>query len=481
MDAPRIDAPAALHVREIPYRDPLAAFAPFAGRPHAVLLDSALVVEGLGRHAFIAVDPFRTIASRDRTVRVDGVARPDSPFDVLRQEIARYPVVGNPDLPPFQTGLAGYFGYDLGRHLERIPLAATDDMGFPDLAAGLYDVVAAFDLVDRRAWVFSSGHPETDPDARHARAVRRADDMADRLAAAPDLSGASDAGPAGATVESNFTRPDYEAAVQQVIDYIFAGDIFQANLSQRFRATLADGDTPFALYRRLRAGNAAPFAAYLNWDDVVIASSSPERFLRLRDGAVETRPIKGTRPRGADPAQDDALMQALLASEKDRAENVMIVDLLRNDLSRTCRDDSVEVPELCVAETYATVFHLVSTVTGRLRDDAGAVDLLAACFPGGSITGAPKIRAMEIIAELEPSRRGPYCGSIGYIGFDGTMDTNIAIRTYAIKGDTVVFQAGGGIVADSDPADEYDETLAKARALMAALARDVRFDDSGHR
>jgi para-aminobenzoate synthetase component 1 len=258
--------------------------------------------------------------------------------------------------------------------------------------------------------------------------------------------------------------------VQRVIDYIFAGDIFQANLSQRFQAPMPADLSGFDLYRRLRAINPAPFAAMIKSEDVHIVSASPERFLTLRDGRVETCPIKGTRPRGATPEADRAFAAALLASEKDRAENVMIVDLLRNDLSRVCRDGTVEVPRLCELESFATVFHLVSTVTGILRPGLSAVDLLRACFPGGSITGAPKIRAMEIIAELEPTRRGPYCGSIGYVGFDGAMDSSIAIRTYAIKDGIVAFQAGGGIVADSRPADEYDETLAKARALIAALS-----------
>jgi para-aminobenzoate synthetase component 1 len=254
-----------------------------------------------------------------------------------------------------------------------------------------------------------------------------------------------------------------------VIDYIYAGDIYQANLSQRFQTILPEGDSPFALYQRLRRLNPAPFAAYLNFGDIVIASASPERFLQLRGGWVETRPIKGTRPRGATPVEDKAHARELLASEKDRAENVMIVDLLRNDLSRVCRDHTVTVPELCVLESYATVHHLVSTVVGQLNPGATAIDLLRATFPGGSITGAPKIRAMEIIAALEPTQRGPYCGSIGYVGFDGNIDSSITIRTYAIKNNVVTFQAGGGIVADSDPAAEYEETLTKAGALMEAV------------
>jgi para-aminobenzoate synthetase component 1 len=341
-------------------------------------------------------------------------------------------------------------------------------MRFPDLALGFYDVIAAWDHRERRAFVLSSGWPEPDAAGRRKRAVARAEWLAEQLSG--DISDAQPLAPhAAPAIESGFSRPDYERAVQRVIDYILAGDIFQANMTQRFRARMPEGLDPFALYRRLMAINPAPFAAYLNFGKTVMASASPERFLSLRNGWVETRPIKGTRPRGPTPEEDERLAAELVASEKDNAENVMIVDLLRNDLSRVCRDGSVNVPELCVLETYATVFHLVSTVVGEMRPGLGAVDLLRASFPGGSITGAPKIRAMEIIAELEPTQRGPYCGSVGWFGFDGGMDTSITIRTYAIKDGWATFQAGGGIVADSDPAAEYEESLAKARALIAAL------------
>jgi para-aminobenzoate synthetase component 1 len=270
-------------------------------------------------------------------------------------------------------------------------------------------------------------------------------------------------------LRSSFTHRGYLDAVARVRDYIIAGDIFQANLSQRFEAPLEEDPWPF--YRRLREVNPAPFAAYLEFDGVAIASASPERFLQVDpDGRVETRPIKGTRPRGVSPEHDAALSQALHDSAKDRAENLMIVDLLRNDLSRVCLPGSVKVPELFALEGYRTVHHLVSTVTGRLRPGKTATDLLAAAFPGGSITGAPKVRAMEIIAELEPSRRGIYCGSIGYLSLTGAADTSIVIRTIVALGGHAYFSAGGGIVVDSDPEQEYQETLHKARALITALA-----------
>ena len=460
--------PDLLVVTEIGYDDPVRLFAAVPGGAHAVLFDSGAPAGEQGRYSFIAAEPFQVLTSKDGEVRLSDQRRTGNPFNILRQELARFPLNGRTGLPPFQSGVAGYFGYELVQHLERVPLARSDDMGFPDLVLGFYDTIAAFDHRARRAWILSSGYPELDSEARTARARERTQEMVARFAAARELPSLPPPARA-AELHSNFSRGDYEASVRRVVDYILAGDIFQANLSQRFRARLPEGLTAFDLYRRLRQINPAPFASFVRAGEVAIASASPERFLALRNGRVETCPIKGTRRRGATPEQDRQLAEALLASEKDRAENVMIVDLLRNDLSRVCRDGSVEVPRLCGLESFATVHHLVSTVTGVLRPGKNAVDLLTACFPGGSITGAPKIRAMEIIAELEPTRRGPYCGSVGYIGFDGNMDSSIVIRTYGIRSGEVVFQAGGGIVADSTPADEYDETLAKARALIAAL------------
>ena len=454
--------------REIPYADPVDLFAVVADDPHAALLHSA-VHDERGRHSFIAMEPFRVLSCRDGRTRVDGEPVPGSPFAVLRDELERHPLVAVPGLGPLQGGAVGVLGYELGRHLESVPQPPPDALDLPEMEMLLCDLIVALDHDERRATIISSGLPEADPPARRARAQARLDHAERRLRAATPLAPPPD--PAAAPrIESTFARPAYELAVRRVIDYILAGDIFQANLSQRFSAELPPELTPFDLFRRLQAVNPAPFAAYLKLGEVVVASSSPERFLRMREGTVETRPIKGTRPRGATAREDDALAAELVASEKDRAENVMIVDLLRNDLSRVCRDGSVAVPQLCVLERFATVMHLVSAVTGVLRPGVGAVDVLAACFPGGSITGAPKIRAMEIIAELEPTRRGPYCGALGYLGFDGALDTSIVIRTYVIRGRTVTFQAGGGVVADSTPAGEYEEALAKARAMVDALS-----------
>jgi para-aminobenzoate synthetase component 1 len=453
---------------EIAFRDPLELYAPFAGDRHAVLLESALTDGVRGQHSYIAVEPFQLLTGRNGDISLGDRRLRGNPFAVLDVELRRFELSPLPGLPPLQGGAVGYFGYELAQHLERVPMARGDDMEFPDLVIGFHDVIIAVDHTERRAWVVSSGLPATKRGEQEQLAVERLRHILGRLKSALPPVVQTPSGSV-ANLESNFTRPAYETAVRRVVEYILAGDIFQANLSQRFRAAIPSGLSGLDLYQRLRRVNPAPFAALIKSGDVEIVSASPERFLRLQQGKVETCPIKGTRPRGATPAADKALAAELLGSEKDRAENVMIVDLMRNDLSRVCRDGTVDVPKLCELEAFATVFHLVSTVTGTLQPDKRAVDLLAACFPGGSITGAPKIRAMEIIAELEPTRRGPYCGSIGYVGFDGSMDTSITIRTYGIKGGVVTFQAGGGIVADSKPADEYDETIAKARALISAL------------
>ena len=462
-------------VRELSWRDPAACFARLrAAYPQgAVFLDSALAAPSVGGYSYVAVDPFGSLRGAGRRLWRDSrqVAGGGDPFSALEGSLAAWRQPTLPDLPPFQGGAAGWLGYDLGQHLERLPSPRDPRRRFDDLALGLYDTVLAFDLAERRCWLIAGGQPLSGRREQTDRARQRIDAWSDLLRGIATDPGA-DAGRVSSpvSIRANFSRDGYERAVQQVIDAILAGDIFQANLSQCFSARLPAGDTPWQLYQRLRVGNPAPFAAYIEWGQQVLASASPERFLRLdAAGQVETRPIKGTRPRGATPQEDARLAAELLASEKDRAENIMIVDLLRNDLSRVCRDHSVAVPLLCGLESFSTVHHLVSVVTGRLQEGLGAVDLLRAAFPGGSVTGAPKIRAMEIIAELEPTRRGPYCGAVAWLGFDGAMDSSIVIRSFGLKGRHVTFQAGGGIVADSDPAAEYAETLAKAAALMAAL------------
>jgi para-aminobenzoate synthetase component 1 len=456
-------------VEELDWIAPHELFGRLADEPFALLLDSATAAPGKdtelhGRWSFIALDPFDTL-----TLRVEDNA---APFSLLKERLSALPAIERDDtLPPFTGGAAGFFGYGLGRTLERLPPEAApfsiDDQHLPDMALGFYDVVIAFDMVAQRASILSTGLPEHDAERRHARAKHRLADIRARLAkAAPALPAALRSTP---TLRSNFTRANYEKAVARVIDYIHAGDIFQANLSQRFETELAEGDSAWALYLRLRAASPAPFASFFHFGEGAIVSSSPERFLSCHKGEVETKPIKGTRPRGKNAEEDAKLAAALLASEKDRAENVMIIDLLRNDISRVCEDHSVKVTKLCELESFANVHHLVSTVRGQLRAGMTASDLLAACFPGGSVTGAPKRRAMEIVAELEPTTRGPYCGAIAWLGATGDMDSAITIRTMIVKGRRVTFQAGGGIVADSDPAAEYEETRAKARNMCEAL------------
>ena len=386
----------------VPAPDPVETCARFADLPFLVFLDSATHPEQAGRYSFLVADPATIVRSKGALTQQLGEGRwtrvaadPVAHVSALLEPFAAEPVAG---LPPFQGGAAGYVGYDWGAQLERVPRTRYDDLAIPDVMLGLYDWVIAWDHQTKRAWVISTGIPEQGA-ARRERAARRlafvkerlAERRSDRLAApsypVPDVPG----------LRSNFTREGYLDAVARVIEYVYAGDIFQANLSQRLEAPLAG--TPFELYRRLRQRNPAPFAAYLAFGDVVVVSSSPERFLCVDAGRrVETRPIKGTRPRGVGPEHDAALALALAESDKDRAENVMIVDLLRNDLSRVCQPGTVRVPELFALEHYQTVHHLVSTVVGELAPELDALDLLRAAFPGGSITGAPKVRAMQIIA-----------------------------------------------------------------------------------
>jgi len=447
-----------MHVIEIDFCDPAEAAHALRDLPFLTFLDSSMADRKLGRYSFIAADPFARIiagvAGRDWVLR-------------LKSRLAAYRTAALPGLPPFQGGAAGLFSYELGHSLERLPAAALDKLAFPDLSLGLYDVAVALDLIDRRGFILSTGFPEIDERARNRRAVERGRWFEARLRSAPVASPAATISLDGWT--SNFTRVSYERMVREVIERILSGDIFQANVAQRFEASVPGDFDHFGFYRRLRGLNPAPFSAYLDHGDFVIASASPERFLKVEGDRVETRPIKGTRRRFADAILDALQARALTESRKDRAENVMIVDLLRNDLSKVCVPGSVHVPQLCGLETFASVHHLVSSVVGRLREGQGAVDVLAASFPGGSVTGAPKVRAMEIITDMEGHARGPYCGAIGYIGFDGTMDTNIVIRTASFRGGSCVVQAGGGIVTASDPASEYDETLDKARAIFEAF------------
>jgi para-aminobenzoate synthetase component I len=488
----------------IPAPDPARCCEILEGLPYRILLDSALKgkpgspAASLARYSFLAADPVAVVRSKGATVEhldlLSGrtlVLEADA-LTAVRALLAPHradPVTG---LPPFQGGAAGYLAYDWANQLERLPSPRFDDLAMPDVVLGIYDWVLAWDHAESRAWLISTGLPETSERAREKRAQQRASAVRDRLrsensrapspvarapkpesrAPSPESQMAPsypvDGSDPRVGLRSSFTHQGYLDAVNRVREYILAGDIFQANLSQRFEAPLEE--PPWDLYRRLRTQNAAPFAAYLDFPEALILSASPERFLRVSpEGHVETRPIKGTRPRGVGPEHDAALGRALTESAKDRSENLMIVDLIRNDLSRVCSPGTVRVQELFALEHFATVHHLVSTVVGQLHAGTDALDLLRAAFPGGSITGAPKLRAMEIIAEFEPSARGVYCGAIGYLGLSGALDTSIPIRTAVVRDGRVYLSAGGGIVADSDAEQEYRETLDKARGMIDAL------------
>ncbi len=450
--------------------EPGEAFNSFSSLPFCFFLDSALVEGRLGKFSFLGARPRIFVSSKGRSVRwfEAGVERRvrRNPFALLRSLINAHTIERTAQPVPFVGGLVGYLGYDLCHFVERLPRTARDDIRLPDMCFGLYETIAAYDH-ERGQWyaVSLAGEAGVAEVETLLAAARPAEDEAWLPASVGPIVG-------------NFTRERYLAAVRKAKDYIAAGDIFQVNLSQRFSTRLAV--SPAELYRRLRRANPAPFAAYLSLDHVggALLSSSPERFLKVVDGHVETRPIKGTRPRGHTSEEDARLAAELRLSTKDAAELTMIVDLERNDLGRVCDYGSVVVTEHKALETYASVFHLVSTVEGKLHEGRDLVDLLKGTFPGGSITGAPKIRAMEIIDELEPTQRSVYTGSIGYIGLDGVCDLNIAIRTILVRGSRAFFQVGGGIVADSDPEAEYQETLDKGRRLFAALGHRCEDDDA---
>jgi para-aminobenzoate synthetase component I len=426
------------HAREIIYVEPAKLAQRLRGEQNLTLLESVMRHEHLGRYSFLACNPTETLTSPS--------------LAHIRQCLNANVLETLPNLPPFQTGLAGYFSYEFGRILEPTTHITDFEKLCPDVILHRYDTIISFDHLQERSWIV----------ARHE---NDADVLEKKLKQKPAEQGSH-------IIEgwkSNFTKQAYEAAVQKTVDYILAGDIFQANITQCFSAKIPAGFDAFAFYRVLRNSNPATFAAFLDYGKMQIVSSSPERLVEVENGKIEARPIKGTRKRDANAARDLELMVELQASRKDRAENVMIVDLLRNDISRIAKAGTVKVPVLCGLESYANVHHLVSVVEGDLKPGVDVVDVVQAVFPGGSITGAPKIRAMEIIAELEQRPRGVYCGAIGYMGFNGACDLNIAIRTALFANANAHVAGGGGITARSNPEAEYEESLTKINRIMQAF------------
>ena len=446
---------------ELPYQqDSAEQFEKLADRPWAVFLDSCYPDMTMGRYDILAAEPYITITTSGAYTEFgNGAYREsseDDPFTLIRNLLSPS-VTPVADLP-FCGGAIGYFSYDLGRRLERIPAVAEDAEHIPEMAIGIYDWALVVDHKQQKCWLVGQG-----------RCAGTRKQWQDLVSLFTNKHYPTEREPFEVlhSPKSNLDKHDYAIAFDKIKRYIRDGDCYQVNFAQRFCSKI-QGDA-WKAYKLLRKINPAPYSAYLCTPDVKILSASPERFLNVVNKRVETKPIKGTSARSEIPLQDNALSEVLYASSKDHAENLMIVDLLRNDLSKNCALGSVKVPKLFNIESFATVHHLVSTVTGELKEDKDCLDLLRGCFPGGSITGAPKVRAMEIIEELEPHRRGVYCGSIGYISYHGNMDTNIAIRTIVNSDDTMRFWAGGGIVADSQMEAEYQETFDKASAMLTLL------------
>ena len=474
----RYVAPSGALIEEIGWLDPEAVFLPHGNDKGALWLDSSAASHELARYSFIALAPYDMLRYRAHEA-AQGLAAVQEKLAIESAIWHDLPPEIDAQVPPFRGGAAGLFGYDLGLGLEpafqadmaHVPPQADTDA----LVVGLYASLLAFDHAAERCFIIATGLPQQSPAARADAARQDISRWQKILTGVPSavLPPPPDAPPLAAMPRSNFSKAAYCKAVTALVAHILDGDIFQANLAQSFTARLAEIDNALSYYRRLRRVGPAPFSAFFQMGDRALASASPERFLHMADGRVETRPIKGTQKRGRNAQEDLAIAAALAASEKDRAENVMIVDLLRNDLAKNCRLGTVKVPQLCALESFANVHHLVSTVRGEMPPHVSPVKVLADCFPGGSITGAPKIRAMQLIGAYEKTPRGASYGSIGYIGFDGRMDTSIIIRTAELAGPNISFHVGGGVVADSAPEAEYVETLNKARGLMAAFGVDV--------
>lgn len=467
---------------------PVTAFHKLDAGRCSCLFESVVGGEKVGRYSFLAMDPFLEIeayGTRGTVSSLTGVSAGGTPtlvtrqfecanpIDELRRRVEALRAATLPDLPPVCSGAVGYAGYDTVRYVERLPNAPPDDRQVPDLAFAFYDQMVVFDNVTKTIVVVAMARlddPNVPAEQAYAQAAARVDKIVDQLAERPCNLRPIDLIDEDFRLDfrSNFTQQGFEDAVWKCVEYIRAGDIFQVVISQRMETTIAAH--PFDVYRMLRVINPSPFMFYLRTPSVTLVGSSPEIMVRVVGGKVTVRPLAGTRRRGGSEDEDRRLAEELLADPKERAEHVMLVDLGRNDVGRVCQYRSVDVSDVMVIERYSHVMHITSNVTGQLKPDKTAFDALMACLPAGTVSGAPKVRAMEIIDELEPHRRGPYAGAVGYVDFNGNMDTCIALRTLVVQGNKAYIQAGAGIVADSVPANEWQETLNKARGLLKAVA-----------
>lgn len=464
---------------------PVSAYLKIAGTSkYSFLLESVEGEEKVARFSFLARDPEVVIQSKGGDVKIirHAPGKPsvqaskvkDTPLSFIRDILRQYKFVALPGLPRFCGGLVGYLGYDIVRFFEKLPHTTNDDLKLPDTCLVLAKDLVIFDHISHKMKVISCAYVDPKSSSQkklqeYKKSVARIDTLVRALnkPLVVNVKPAQGKKAASLKVKSNFTSPQFGKIVEKAKERIYAGDIIQVVLSQRFAVDLTT--EPFNIYRKLRSLNPSPYMYYLNFADVCIAGSSPELLIRCEDGVVETRPIAGTRPRGKDEAQDAVLARDLLADPKEKAEHIMLVDLGRNDLGRVCEQGTVQITEFMNIEKYSHVMHIVSNVRGKLREDKDGLDVLQAAFPAGTVSGAPKIRAMEIIDELERVDRGPYAGCIGYFSFSGNLDTCITIRTIVVKGRKAYVQAGAGIVADSVPEKEYQETVNKAKAQLKAI------------
>ena len=465
---------------------PVTAFRKIDSGASACLFESVIGGEKVGRYSFLTGDPYLLVEARGNRVAVTDLSGPqpnveefdvEDPLAELQHRVSALRAATLDELPPFCGGAVCYAGYDTVRYTEHLPNAPSDDRQLPDLAFAFFDQIVVFDNVRKTMIVVALSRldaardgEQPDLEAAYADACRRVDELVDRLSA-PELelrpTDIDLQGDPQLSYRSNFGEGDFEAAVEKCLEYIRAGDIFQVVLSQRLQTTVHS--PPFEIYRTLRVVNPSPFMFYLRTPQTTLVGSSPEILVRVMDGRVTVRPLAGTRRRGATEEEDRRLAEELLADPKERAEHVMLVDLGRNDVGRVARYGTVALTDVMTIERYSHVMHITSNVTGQLAPGRDAFDALRACLPAGTVSGAPKVRAMQIIDELEPHRRGPYAGAVGYIDFNGNMDTCIALRTIVVQGDQAYVQAGAGIVADSVPQAEYQETLNKARGLLKAI------------